>query len=122
MSEVETNAAPVAEATPAPVATPAPAPAAAPEKPLTAIQIVEQQIMNFIQQREKAIANVHAIEGALQSAQHLLGVFRAEEAKAKAAVEAAAHAVKAEAEKIVATVEAGVEKGIHAVEAEAKKL
>ena len=84
---------------------------AAAAKPLTAIELVEQELGNFFRQREQAIANVHAVDGAIQSTQHLL-------AKLKAEVEKAEAWVKAEAEKA----EAEVSKGIHVVEAELKKL
>ena len=57
----------------------------APQK-LNAIQIIEQEIGNFIKQREQAVANVHAIEGAIQAAQHLLGRLKQEAARAEAAV------------------------------------
>ena len=78
-------------------------PAAA--KPLTAIELVEQELGNFFRQREQAIANVHAVDGAIQSTQHLLAKLKAEVVKAEAWV-------KAEAEKA----EAEVIKDIHAVE------
>jgi hypothetical protein len=83
------------------VGTPA---AAAPEPPKTAIQIIEQDLINFYKQKEQAIANVHAIDGAIQSTQMLLGKLKAEVLKGEAWA-------KAEAEKVIA-----------AVEAEAKKL
>lgn len=120
MSEVETNS-PAAPA--APVASPVPAVAAAAPAPAkNALQIVEEQIVAFIQQREKAIANVHAIEGALQASQHLLGVLKAEALKAEAAAKAAVEAAKAEAEKAATKAETVAEEVVTAVEAEAKKL
>lgn len=74
------------------IATPTPAPATAPK--LTAIQIIEQELQNFIQQRvqavktaEQAMANVHAIEGAIQAGQHLLVKLKAEAAKVEVEVE-----------------------------------
>ena len=42
-------------------------------KPLTAIELIEQEIGNFFRQREQAIANVHAVDGAIQGAQTALG-------------------------------------------------
>ena len=45
---------------------------AAPAPKLNAIQIIEQELGNFIKQREQAVSNVHAVEGAIQAAQHLL--------------------------------------------------
>jgi hypothetical protein len=67
---------------PVPVPQGSQAPAPAPAAPLTAIQIVEQQIQGFIQQHEKAVSNVHAIEGAIQAHQSLLMRLRQEEVKA----------------------------------------
>ena len=55
--------------------------AAAPAKPRTAIQIIEQEIVGYFKQREEAIARVHAIDGAIQSAQHILMALKAEAAK-----------------------------------------
>ena len=81
--------------------TPAPAPK------LNAIQIIEQEIGNFIKQREQAVANVHAVEGAIQAAQHLLG-------KLKQAVAAA----EAEAKKLVGEVETEAGKVIEFVKKE----
>ena len=61
---------------------------AAPVAPkLNAIQIIEQELGNFIKQREQAVSNVHAVEGAIQAAQHLL-------ARLKAAVVAAEDEIK----------------------------
>jgi hypothetical protein len=80
-------------------ATPAlPAASAAAPVKLTAIQVIEQELGNFLRQREQAVANVHAVEGAIQATQQLL-------AKLKAEVEKAEAFVKAEAEKAVAAVE-----------------
>jgi hypothetical protein len=62
--------------------------APAPAKPFTAIQIIEQDLLNFFQQKEKAVANVHAVEGAIQATQYLLAKLKAEEKKAETFVEA----------------------------------
>ena len=86
-----------------PVATPAPA--------LNAIQLIEQEIGNFIKQREQAVANVHAVEGAIQAGNHLL-----------AKLKAAAASAEAEAKKLAAEVEAKAKAVIADVESEAKKL
>jgi hypothetical protein len=114
----------------APVATPAPAVAsAAPAAPKTAIQIIEAQIVGLVKQREQAIANVHAVEGALQGAQQLIAALKEEAAKA----EALAKTLLAKAETDVKAVESGAAvdveklkaygiKVLDAVEAEAKKL
>jgi hypothetical protein len=61
---------------------------AAPAQKLTAIQIIEQDLLNFFQQKEKAVANVHAVEGAIQATQYLLAKLKAEEKKAETFVEA----------------------------------
>lgn len=136
MSEVETNATP---ATLAVVPAPASAPAA-PAKPLTAIQHIEEEIVNFIKQREiaaknaeKAIANVHAIDGAIQAANFLVAKLKNEAAKAEAEAKKLYGAVKTEVEKLIgevkpdaAAVEADVKKdavvAVADVEAAAKKL
>lgn len=83
---------------------------------LTAIQVIEKELQGFFKQAdaaakaaEQAVANSHAVQGAIQGAQHLLAKLRAEEAKAYTFAQT-------EAEKV----EAEVVKGIHAVEA--KKL
>ena len=96
----ETPVTPEVPVAPAVVAAPAPAQPAAAKKPLNALQICEQQIKVFFQQKEQAIANVHAIEGAIQAAQHLVGKLKAEAAKVETVVDAAVKAVKAEAEKV----------------------
>ena len=83
--------------------------AAAPAKPRTAIQIIEQEIVGYFKQREEAIARVHAIDGAIQSAQHILMALKAEAAKGIALVEKGAKAVVAETEKIAGEVETAVE-------------
>ena len=63
---------PATPATPATPVVPATAPAPAPtqpvvaKKPLNAIQVIEQQIVTYFQQKEQAIANVHALDGAIQ--------------------------------------------------------
>lgn len=104
MSEVETNAIPadntavaLAEQIPVPATAPV---ATAPALKKNAIQLIEEQIVNFFKQREEAIAKVHAIDGALQSSQHLLAIFRAEAAKAEAEVKAVVAAVENEAKKL----------------------
>lgn len=84
-------------------------PATAPK--LTSIQIIEQELENFFKQRLQAVANVNAVEGAIQAAQHLLGRLKQEVAKAEA-----------EAKKLLGEAETEVETGIHLVETEAKKL
>ena len=70
-------------ATPA-VVSPSPTPVAGiPAPKLNAIQIIEQELFNFFKQREQAVANVHAVDGAIQGAQKLLGILKAEAAKAE---------------------------------------
>jgi hypothetical protein len=67
----------------------------------TAIQLIEQELAAFFKQREQAIANVHAIDGAIQGAQRLLSVFKAEAAKAETLVEKAVETVEAKAGQVV---------------------
>ena len=76
---------------------------------MTAIQSIEAEVQNFIKQREQAIANVHAVEGAIQAAQFLLGKLKAEAAKAEAEVKTlvtdAVTGIKAEIKKVEGTTE-----------------
>ena len=85
--------------------------AAVPAPKLNSIQLIEQEIGNFFKQKEQAIANLHALDGAIQAAQHLVAVLKTAAAKAEAEAVKIAGEVKTEATKIV-----------DAVEAEAKKL
>jgi hypothetical protein len=97
-NQVAPAAGPSLPASGAPAAAPVvPAAPAAPAAPLNAIQRIELEIQNFVRQREQLVAqlqqltaNVHATEGAIQGAQHLLGIFKAEAAKAEAEVAKAA--------------------------------
>lgn len=101
-----------------PVAAPA-----APAAPKSVIQITEEQIFVLGKQREQAIANVHAVEGALQGAQHLLVIYKNEVAKAEAFAKEELAKAQAEAKKLIgeAKTEAGkVESGL-AVDLEAAK-
>lgn len=107
---------PVPVATATAVATPVPA------APKSAIQLIEEQIVGLIKQREQAIANVHAVEGALQGAQHLVGLLKAEAAKAEVAAKELAAKVEAEAKNLLSEAKAEITKVVDAVEAEAKKL
>jgi hypothetical protein len=122
MSEV--NETPVAPATPVvPSTAPAPAPAqpAAAKKPLNAIQVIEQQIITYFQQKEQAIANVHALDGAIQASQQMLAKLKSIEAEAKKLASEAVTAVETEAAKIVDAVKAEVSKVETAVEGEVAK-
>ena|SRR5579863_1075262 len=92
---VEKPAAPAVAVASAPAA--APVPATPSPKKLNALETIEQDIANFFKQREEAIARVHAIDGAIQASQHLLG-------RLKANLEEAAKDVKAEVEKGIALV------------------
>ncbi len=78
---------------------------AAPAKPLTAIELIEQEIGNFFRQREQAISNVHAVDGAIQAAQMLVAKLKAEAVKAEAFVKAEAAKAEAEAKKLVGEAE-----------------
>jgi len=108
MSTEQTPVAPVA-ATAAPVATPAAKP--------TAIQLIEQELANFFKQAEvaaknaeQAVANTHAVQGAIQATQHLLGKLKAEAAKAEAEAKKLAGEAEAEAKKLVGEAEAEIKK------------
>ena len=92
--------------TPATPAVPvvATASAAAPAPKLNAIQLIEQELVGFFKQREQAIANVHAVDGAIQGAQRLLGILKAEAAKAEAEVVKLAGEAETEAKKLVGDV------------------
>ena len=74
-------------------------------KPLTAIQLIEQEIGNFFKQREQAIANVHAVDGAIQGAQALLAKLKAELVKAENFAKAEAEKAEAEAKTLVGEAE-----------------
>lgn len=87
MSEVEVNAVPVA-ATAAPTASPA--------QKLNAIQIVEREVIGFFKQKEQAIANLHAIDGAIQAGNLLLQKLKDEAAKGEAAAKAVIAEVEAD--------------------------
>ena len=81
------------------------------EKKLNAIQLIEQELSTFFKQREQAIANVHAVDGAIQATQHLLGKLKVEAAKAEA-----------EAKKLLGEAETEVKEAVTAVEGEAGKV
>lgn len=90
-----------ATAAPAAIQAPAAPVVAAPAPKLNAIQLIENEIAGFIkqhatalQQQAQAQANVHAIEGAIQAAQMLVGKLKAEAAKAETEVANAAKAVE----------------------------
>ena len=91
-----------------------------PAKPLTAIQTIEQEFQNFIRQREQAVANVHAIDGAIQAAQHLLAKLKAEEAKAAAEVKKLASGAVSAIEGILTEAEAKAGAVITVVEKDAQ--
>ena len=103
---------PATPATPATPVVPATAPAPAPtqpvvaKKPLNAIQVIEQQIVTYFQQKEQAIANVHALDGAIQASQQMLAKLKTIEAEAKKLATEAVTAVETEATKAVAGDEA----------------
>lgn len=78
---------------------------AAPAKPLTAIQMIERELAGYIQQKEQMIANLHALDGAIQSSQHLLLKLREAEQAAIAEGKKLIGEVKAEAEKVVSEVD-----------------
>lgn len=93
-----------------------------PAKPLNAIQIVEQEIGNFFKQREQAVANVHAVDGAIQAAQHLLARLKAEAAKAEVEAKKLLNAAETKIEGIVGDVEAEGKKVAGAVESKVTSI
>jgi hypothetical protein len=104
--------------TQAPVAT-------ATAKPLNALQLVEQQIIQYVQQKEQAarnaeqaVANVHALEGAIQAGQQLLTKLRAAEAEAIKLAQSAVATVESE----VKNVATEVENKVVSIETAAQKL
>jgi hypothetical protein len=94
LTAVATPAAPATPAVVSPIST-------KPAAKLNALQMIEQELANFFRQREQAIANVHAVDGAIQATQHLV-------AKLKAEVEKGEALAKAEAEKVVGEAAADV--------------
>ena len=102
----ETPATPATPVVPATAPAPAPTQPVVAKKPLNAIQVIEQQIVTYFQQKEQAIANVHALDGAIQASQQMLAKLKAIEAEAKKLATEAVTAVETEATKAVAGVEA----------------
>lgn len=79
---------------------------------LTSIQMIEQELQGFFKQAEaaaknaeQAIANTHAIQGAIQGAQHLLAKLRAAEQAAVKEVETLAGEAEAEVKHGITLVE-----------------
>jgi DNA repair ATPase RecN len=105
-----------------PAAVQAAAVPAAPAKPLTAIERIEAEIAGWVKQHEQAVANVHAVEGAIQGGQRLLAMLKAEEAKAIAEAKKVGADITAEAQKIETSVKAEAEKVETTVESELKKI
>ena len=87
-----------------------------------AIQVIETELGTFFKQREQAIANVHAVDGAIQAAQHLLAKLRAEEAKVAAEVTKVIDEVKAAVEGAPAVVEAAPVSNVVAIDAATKSV
>lgn len=91
-------------------------PVAPAQKP-NAIQMIETELVNFLRQKEQAIANLHAIDGAIQAAQAFLNKLRAEAAKAEAEAKKLATETVAEVEKVAETVATDVKTEAEKVEA-----
>ena len=96
--------------------------AAAPAPKLNSIQLIEQEIVGFFKQKEQAIANLHALDGAIQAAQHLVAVLKTAAAKAEAEAVKIAGEVKTDAEKVATEVKTEATKIVDAVVVDAKKL
>lgn len=61
-------------------------PATTPAPKLTAIQIIERELAGFTQQEAQTLSNLTAIRGAIQGAQHLLGVLKVAEQETQAEI------------------------------------
>lgn len=81
-----------------------------PAPKLNAIQILERDLAEFIRNREQAIANLHAVNGAIQGAERILADLKTEAAKAETVVKTVAKDVASEATKVVDFVKKEVEK------------
>ena len=95
---------------------------AAPAKPLTAIQVVEQEIANFLRQEEATMSQLHAVKGAIQAGNFLLQRLKSEEHKAVAFAAAEFAKAETEAQKLAGEFVPAVDSAVAAVEAEAKKV
>lgn len=89
---------------------------------MSAIQTIETELGTFFKQREQAIANIHAVDGAIQAAQHLLAKLRAEESKVVAEVTKVVDEVKAAVEGAPAEVAAPVVSNVVAIDAATKSV
>jgi outer membrane protein TolC len=96
--------------------------AQSPARKMSSIELIEQEIVGFFKQREQAIANVHAVDGAIQAAQMLVGKLKAAAQQAEAEVKRlateATQAVEAETQKLIGSVEAGADKVVEFVKKE----
>jgi hypothetical protein len=90
----------------------------APAQKQNAIQLIEQELVGFFKQKEQYVANVHAVDGAIQATQHLLGKLRAEAAKAEAEAKKLLDEASAEAKEDVAAVEGAAGKVLEFVKKE----
>jgi sugar-specific transcriptional regulator TrmB len=82
----------------------------APAKPRNAIQVLEEQLQDFFKQKAQLIANQHAVEGAIQATNLLLGQLREEVAKAAAFAASEAKKIVTEIEGAAAEVATEAEK------------
>lgn len=90
--------------------------AAAVPAPKTAVQTIESELSNWLKEKEQMLESLKAVNGAIQGAQRLLALLRAEEQKALAAVKKVEGEIKPEAEKIEGEVKTEVGKAESAVE------
>lgn len=104
-----------------PAAVPTPAPAAPPAR-LNAIQLIEHEIADFIRQREQAIANVHAIDGAIQGSQRILAKLREAAALAEAEAKKLLGEAKTDVKDAEQDVKTDVAKAESAVVSEVEKV
>jgi hypothetical protein len=122
MSDVTQQVPGTQQAGAAPVVAQATAATVAPAKSKNAIQLVEGQIVEFFEQKKQLIANIQAVDGAIQGAQRILMMLKAEAAKAVAEAEKLAKEAAAEAEKVATEVQTEVETVATDVKTEANKV
>ncbi len=90
---------------------------------LTSIQLIEEEIKSFYKQAEQAaknaeqaVANVHAIQGAIQGAQHLLAKLKAAEQAAVTDAKKLSGEIATDLATLYGGAKGEVVNGIHAVE------
>lgn len=85
-----------------------------------AIQIVEQELATYVKQRETAISNLHAVDGAIQAANRVLQLLRIEAAKVEAEAKKLLADAQTEAKKLADDAETEVGKVVEFVKEKLK--